>query len=470
MATTTRASLLDGLRTGGVRSASNPMANVPHTAAPGGSFNISRHVSTGYIDPIVREEEDELADMVTQNLYINGSQHRYQQPMTAAVDGSANRFAQQQNLGMNAQIPMSHYMDANQIQALQLQMMQTEIARLQVHDSIHPLLSCYNIKLTSYLQALQLQQQQIQLAQAQAQAQVQAQRQRQLQQAQAGRRGAGVIPPASAGPTSTSFDLRAATMRRAQQSEMSRLSAVSEDAVPMTASLNGRFGSRVPSAGYEELNPPQTPSYTTVISGGTSLGGATNPSAPQSKSDAAVSWRRGGNNNSVLSGNRTASAPVVKITPPPTDIAASAVISPVKTRPQPLRFTAEVSEPLTSVAIVTNEAIDGDDSSSSSSRSNSSPSTPRTASSVDVPPLSPREEASKKLYEGLGIGRPIPTVTVVAPPSALQRLASQPLRQPYGPPSHNEELLPKNFASRSRRKAIGALLDARERREVVEAF
>lgn len=449
MATTTRASLLDGLRTGGVRSASNPMANVPHTAAPGGSFNISRHVSTGYIDPIVREEEDELADMVTQNLYINGSQHRYQQPMTAAVDGSANRFAQQQNLGMNAQIPMSHYMDANQLQALQLQMMQTEIARLQ---------------------ALQLQQQQIQLAQAQAQAQVQAQRQRQLQQAQAGRRGAGVIPPASAGPTSTSFDLRAATMRRAQQSEMSRLSAVSEDAVPMTASLNGRFGSRVPSAGYEELNPPQTPSYTTVISGGTSLGGATNPSAPQSKSDAAVSWRRGGNNNSVLSGNRTASAPVVKITPPPTDIAASAVISPVKTRPQPLRFTAEVSEPLTSVAIVTNEAIDGDDSSSSSSRSNSSPSTPRTASSVDVPPLSPREEASKKLYEGLGIGRPIPTVTVVAPPSALQRLASQPLRQPYGPPSHNEELLPKNFASRSRRKAIGALLDARERREVVEAF
>ena len=131
MATTTRASLLDGLRTGGVRSASNPMANVPHTAAPGGSFNISRHVSTGYIDPIVREEEDELADMVTQNLYINGSQHRYQQPMTAAVDGATNRFAQQQLMGVSG-----GYMDPQaQMQALQLQMMQMEIARLQVRLS-----------------------------------------------------------------------------------------------------------------------------------------------------------------------------------------------------------------------------------------------------------------------------------------------------------------------------------------------
>ncbi|KAK7695662.1 hypothetical protein QCA50_000298 [Cerrena zonata] len=440
-----RASLLANLRTGGVRSASNPMANVPHTAAPGGSFNISRHVSNGYTDPVY-EEEDELADMVSQSMYINQYANRLQQPMTAAVDGSANRFAQQQNLGMNNQVPMSPFMAANQsqLQALQLQMMQAEIARLQ---------------------AIQMQQQQ---QQYQAELLAQAQRQRQVSQPQAARRGA--MPPASAGPTSTSFDLRAATIRRAQQAEMSRLGVVGEDQVPMTASLGGRFGSRVPSGGFDELNPPQTPSYTTVISGGTSLGGAPGATVSQSKSDAAVSWRRGGNNNSVLSGNRTASAPVVKITPPPSDIAPSAVISPVKTRPQPLRFTAELSQPLTSVAIATNEATDGDDSSSSSSRSNSSPSTPRTASSVDVPPLSPREEASKKLYEGLGIGRPVPTVTVVAPPAALQRMASMPLRQPYGPPSHNEELMPKNFASRSRRKAIGALLDARERREVVEAF
>ncbi len=87
------------------------------------------------------------------------------------------------------------------------------------------------------------------------------------------------------------------------------------------------------------------------------------------------------------------------------------------------------------------------------------------------PPLSPREEASKKLYEGLGIGRPVPAVTVVAPPAAIvNRMASHPTRQPRGPPSNHEELVPKNFASRSRRKAIGALLDARDRREVVEVL
>jgi len=52
-------------------------------------------------------------------------------------------------------------------------------------------------------------------------------------------------------------------------------------------------------------------------------------------------------------------------------------------------------------------------------------------------------------------------------------MVSQPTRQPRGPPSGTEELGPKNFASRIRRKAIGglgALMDARERREVVEAY
>lgn len=77
------------------------------------------------------EEEDELADMVSQNLYINNVS-RMQQPMTAAVDGTANRFAHQQNM---AAAPMSPFIgNANQaqLQALQLQMMQVEIARLQV--------------------------------------------------------------------------------------------------------------------------------------------------------------------------------------------------------------------------------------------------------------------------------------------------------------------------------------------------
>jgi hypothetical protein len=101
-----------------------------------------------------------------------------------------------------------------------------------------------------------------------------------------------------------------------------------------------------------------------------------------------------------------------------------------------------------------------------------SPSTPNSGTSFDRPPLSPREEATKKLYEGLGIGRPVPATPAV--PTALpQRVLSQPVRQPRGPPSGADELGPRNFATRIRRKAIGglgALMDARERRDVIEAY
>jgi len=86
-------------------------------------------------------------------------------------------------------------------------------------------------------------------------------------------------------------------------------------------------------------------------------------------------------------------------------------------------------------------------------------------------PLSPREEAAKKLYEGLGIGRPTPAPQ--APLAVSHRMASQPLRQPRGPPSGTDELGPKNFATRIRRKAIGGLgvlMGARERRDAVEAY
>ena len=315
----------------------------------------------------------------------------------------------------------------------------------------------------------------------------QAQRQRVPQQPLR-RSAVGFVPPATAGPTQGSFDIRSASMnsqmRRAQQADQlrARLGVSGEEQVPMTAALNGKFGMRTGFTAYDSeeddfssnmRNPPATPNYTTVISGGTSLGGLVsngNPTAP-SKSDAAVSWRSGTTNNSVLK-KRTSSAPLVKVTPPPTERVSpppASAVSPIKTRPQPLTFAAATAEPLASVVI--SDGTDGDDSSSVSSRSGSSPSTPRSASSIgEVPPLSPREEASKKLYEGLGIGRPVPTVTVVAPTPAVQRLISQPVRQPRGPPSNNDELAPKNFATRSRRKAIGALLDARERREVVEAY
>ena len=254
---------------------------------------------------------------------------------------------------------------------------------------------------------------------------------------------------------------------------------------PMTAALNGRYGSRkFHEDDTQELpTPSPTPSRTTVISGGTVLGSPlsnnmnTSSSAVPSKSDSAVSWRRGGKNNSVLSGpNRTTSLttspPSVKITPPPGE-GPSESITPsstgnTKLRPQPLRFGLAASQPLPVIAIDSSE-VDADDASSSgSSRSGGSPTTP---SSHDMPPLSPREEATKKLYEGLGIGRPVPSppATVPVPQTPSIRVLSQPVRQPKGPPSGAEELGPKNFATRIRRKAIGGLnglLETRERRDI----
>ena len=94
-----RASLLAGLRTGGVRSASGP---VPHTAAPAGTFNIPRIVTPNQKDNYYPpEEEDELSNMMSQNLYIQNARSR-QAPVTAAVDGIPNRFLQQQQQHMPA--------------------------------------------------------------------------------------------------------------------------------------------------------------------------------------------------------------------------------------------------------------------------------------------------------------------------------------------------------------------------------
>ncbi|KAI0650048.1 hypothetical protein C8Q79DRAFT_363963 [Trametes meyenii] len=323
---------------------------------------------------------------------------------------------------------------------------------------------------------------QAQQYQAELLAQAQAAQQRQRQAQQGNRRAASYAIPSTAGPTTTSFDLRSAQgqMRRPNQADQLRsMLGVSDEQVPMTAAINGKFGSRLPSGNFDyeddfssvSARPPTTPSYTTVISGGTSLGGNVNGnstnSAP-SKSDAAVSWRRAGN-NSVL--NRAVSSPAVKVTPPPGErVSPPPGLVATKSRPQPLRFTAETSQPAVSAVAVDIDGADGDDS-SLSSKSNSSPSTPNSTGSGD---LSPREEAAKKLYEGLGLGRTVPTINVVVPQDSqlvVQRLVSTPVRQPRGPPSNNEELVPKNFATRSRRKAVGALLEhARERREIIEAF
>lgn len=281
-----------------------------------------------------------------------------------------------------------------------------------------------------------------------------------------------------------SFEFGTGAPSRANQADQLRamLGVAGDEHIPMTAAIGGRFGSRMVSGQHEAdegefaayLRTPATPNFTNTISGGTALGQANGISSPNpSKSDSAVSWRRGGNNNSVLSGNRAVSSPLVKVTPPPVERNSPSppnhAVSPLKTRPPALQFSLATSQPMVNTVAVASDGADGDDSSSVSSKSGSTPSTPRTSSSLgDAPPLSPREEASKKLYEGLGISK-IPTIAIQAAPPSVQRLVSQPLRQPRGPPSNNDELKPKNFATRGRRKAIGALgalLDAREKREV----
>jgi hypothetical protein len=324
----------------------------------------------------------------------------------------------------------------------------------------------------------------------------------------------GYIPPASAGPMTNSFDLRAATlsaqMRRANQTDQIKsqlpVSAPSDDYFPMATTFGNRFGGRTISGNLhapnlEHPDPTLAPNSTTVISGGTFLGHpASNTLSPQvatpSKSDSASSWRRSGN-NSVLGTNRTVSmsSPSLKVTPPPNEEdhlspffsagSSPASLGGLKIRPQPLRFGAAVSQSLPTVAIDSSATDDDANSSGSSENSSfsatspySSATTPYSSASNEMP-LSPREEASKRLYEGLGIGRPVsstpsdggyPHLTVSVGPG--RRMVSQPTRQPRGPPS-GDELGPKNFATRIRRKAIGGLgvlMGARERREVVEAY
>ncbi|KAJ7655036.1 hypothetical protein DFH06DRAFT_1046561 [Mycena polygramma] len=421
----TRASLLSGLRTGGVRSATN----IPHTAAPGATFNIPRVSS--HLQPSIFPEEDDEHGQYAQNVFANHGGNRAM-PMTAAVDGPNNRFMQQQrdvnpNLGSfsSAFAAQPNHVQA---QALQMQMMQLEIIRMQT---------------------IQAQQYQAQLLAAQ-------------NQPQSARRP-NFNPPATAGPTG-SFDLRSATL----SAQMRRTSRGDDDQVPMTAALGGKFGGRPTALSSgpmgrfstedhdDALVVPPTPNSTTVISGGTSLGGATptlNASGGVSKSETASNWRRGGNNNSVLRG---ANRPVViKTSPPPTERRLSPPPAPApaaaaavgKSRPQPLLFNGAASQPMPAVAIDTSEGENEDGystSSSESAASNSPPTTPRSSSSVEIS-VSPPKEGVKAMPAGLGMGHP---TSVAASKVASHRLASQPMRQPRGPPSGPDELGPRNFAAR----------------------
>lgn len=120
-----RASLLAGLRTGGVRSAS-----LPHTATPAGSFNVSTFPHTLPTIAFPDEDEvDQVSEMPQRHVYTNRNM-----PMTAAVDGPNNRFSSQQAAprGMN---PLCMPFNPPQTMSnpqVQLQMMQLEMMRLQV--------------------------------------------------------------------------------------------------------------------------------------------------------------------------------------------------------------------------------------------------------------------------------------------------------------------------------------------------
>lgn len=252
----------------------------------------------------------------------------------------------------------------------------------------------------------------------------------------------------------------------------------------MTATLGGRFGARLPPStiafpSFPEAGPQTSspPKQTTILGGGLARGGsppyqASKENTP-SRSDTATSWRRGNTTHSALNGLRATSiaSPSVKITPPPEERAAS--LAPAsKLRPRPLSFASMVASNVPIVAVDSGSEHE-DAMSSSSSTSQSNPATPQSLTSHEASPLSPREEATKKLYDGLGMGRPVPYIVQAPAMSLPQRLVSHPLRQPRGPPSGADELGPKNFATRIRRKAIGGLgvlMDARERRESIEVF
>ncbi|KAH7930310.1 hypothetical protein BV22DRAFT_1000896 [Leucogyrophana mollusca] len=478
-----RASLLNGLRTGGVRSVSMNMS-VPHTAAPGGSFNVPRFASnsTQYCTSPVEEDMDEVGELFSQNLYINNRAPTH--PMTAAVDGPNHRFMQQQQQQMGGSRPLN----PNSVP-----FNPSYSAGVQAPAPVDP---------QTYLQMMQMEMLRLQSAQAQRSQQVQAAVLAEALRKQVSQsRRASLNPPATAGPLNTTFDMRSAAnnvpARRPSQAELLKAqlgvsnSPPLEEQVPMTAALGGRFGSRpVASVAFprsrEDVpdSPPQSyspPGQTTVISGGTSLGSlssnsasATGTNAP-SKSDSAVSWRRGGANNSVLSGLRAVStsvSPSVKITPPPGErLSPPPSLATNKARPRPLSFSAAPAHGSVPVIIAVDSPAESEyDDAYSSASSQSNPTTPHSSSSLDTP-LSPREEATKKLYEGLGMGRPA-THAIVLPAIVNPRLA-QPMRQPRGPPSGADELGPKNFATRIRRKAIGGLgvlMGARERRETLEAY
>ena len=442
-----RASLLSGLRTGGVRSASGPI--MPHTAAPGGSFNIPRFPSGSHPPAIYEDASDDL-DYGSQTLQYNGFNH-YGAPMTAGFNDRAPRFQQQQQqeqLFRQAQFAMR----MNQVDQAQLLQMQMMHAMVRLHL---PSTGCH-LPADSTLQAQQ-QQLQAQIAmQQQAALNIAAQHQ---QQQQAMTAASINRVPSSAGPTQSSFDVRSNAIAQLRSSRLPGIEDLDEPGPqPMTAALGGKFGSRsLPSglnpgaasfklSGESDLNAlPPTPSSTVVFSGGTTIGGLSTPTvqtapAAPSKSDTALSWRRGSTTTAPSTIGRMSPPKHGLSTPPsPPKLAVSGPAEEfrrstppngsAKYRPQPLRIAGSGSPQAPAISVEQVGDVPASPVSSNGSHSTA--------------------EGPKK-YEGVGIGRP--QVGGIAVNQGFVRV-SQPVRQPRGPPAGAEDLGSKNFASRLKSRA-----------------
>jgi hypothetical protein len=126
----TRASLLSGLRTGGVRASPGPV--MPQTAALGGSFQPPRFAATHHQSTPFDDSQNDMNSFAGM---------RYSAPMTAALDGRAPRFQQQQQQQMQfmqqAQLAamtgmpgMLNSVDPAQAQLLHLQLMQAMVSSI----------------------------------------------------------------------------------------------------------------------------------------------------------------------------------------------------------------------------------------------------------------------------------------------------------------------------------------------------
>lgn len=421
----TRASLLSGLRTGGVRASPGPV--MPQTAALGGSFQPPRFAATHHQPAPFDDSQNDMNSFAGM---------RYSAPMTAALDGRAPRFQQQQQQQMQfmqqAQLAamtgmpgMLNSVDPAQAQLLHLQLMQAMIAQQQQAQKLQA-----EVALQHHV-AMALN------SQRQPSPRVPSQ---------------GSRIPSTAGPSQTAFNLPPNSAQPARQDQPFGFDDENDfGAVPMTAALGGKFGSRGNTSGLNPnaptfkmssdadqqtpltpAAPPNTASTTVVISGGVSLGGPNvpttpNPGAGSSKSDSASSWRRPSNATppvGIRSG--TPPKPIGRQSPPMIGNTSPEVAkySPSENpaplpryRPQPIRLRE-------SGPFAPSVTIDHDQGQPLYS-----------LSKLGKPPSPTGSNSSGESFKGV---------------TAVIR-HSLPVRQPRGPPASVEELTMKNFARRTGR-------------------